>query len=450
MLGNLRAFWEIVPATSCNFQCLNCYASDNARPDHRLLDWAKIKVALDKAISLNIRHIEILGGEPLTYKHLERFIEYFKSRVKDGFCGVVSNGSLLTKERARSLFDSGIDQLTISLDGTRAEVNDANRGPGTFERILIGIENAREVGIPLTIAYTITPFNTLDTPNLFPFAKKLGTKVLSIQITEMTGRARKTLAHLSSWSWSEGLKAICRMYQHRPPVYTEVSTRSLFKEFLNHFFNAGLSLPDVRCGGGLETFMVSPGGDLYPCSNYAYFPDGKQRNRGVNLVSDDFYTIRKFVKHKYAGFNTEMRSLGTKKFTTCQNCKYATSCAPCPLANPPGVVPECEWVKSQSKKLKKKILRSKSKLLVEPMASSDSEIRFLAPTQKSPLIIPMSEKRFRKLIASKSVFQIVKMYKDETEDDKNVEDKVIEFLCKLRSHQVIKIEGLDTVQKTPC
>jgi len=192
--------------------------------------------------------------------------------------------------------------------------------------------------------------------------------------------------------------------------------------------------------------MVSPGGDLYPCSNYAYFPDGKQRNRGVNLVSDDFYTIRKFVKHKYAGFNTEMRSLGTKKFTTCQNCKYATSCAPCPLANPSGIVPECEWVKLQIKKLTDEILRSKIKLLIPPKTHKGTEIRFSVPTQKHPLIIPLNEKKFRELFAFKSVSEIVKKY-EAKEKKRNVDickNKIIEFLCKLRSHQVIEIQDFNS------
>lgn len=439
----MRVFWEIVPASSCNFRCLNCYAADNARPDKRLLVWGEMKAALEKAISLGVRQIEILGGEPLTYSHLEKFIEYFKSKVEEGFCGVVSNGSLITKTRARSLFNSGLDQISVSLDGTNARINDANRGKGTFKQALIGIKNAVDVGIPLTIAYTITPFNTSDTPNLFSFVQKLGAKALSVQITEMLGRAKRTLRGIDTFNRFDGLKAICQMYYQRPPLYTEVSTRSLFKEFLNYFFNAGLSLPDVRCDGGLKTFMVSAGGDLYPCSEYAYFPDGRQRNKGVNLVSGDLDTIREFVKHKYARFNVRMRMFGTEKFTTCQKCRYRVSCASCPLANPPGIVPECEWVKSQSKKLKEKILRSKPKLLIEPVVGSNSEIRFLVPTQKPPLIIPMSEKRFRKLIALKFVSQAVKMYKDEAGHDWNVEDKVIEFLCKLRSHQVIKIEGLD-------
>ncbi|MBU3956760.1 radical SAM protein [Patescibacteria group bacterium] len=223
-----QLFWEIVPASSCNFQCLNCYAADNARPDKRLLDWNEMKVALEKVIALGTKKIDVLGGEPLTYKHLEKFVKYFKSKVEDGFCGVVSNGSLITKARARSLLNAGLDQITISLDGTKAEINDANRGKGTFNQALIGIENTIEVGLPLTIAYTITPFNTSDTSNLFSFVQKLGAKALSVQITEMLGRAKKTLKGINTFNWFEGLRAISKMFRQRPPTLY----RSFNKKFI--------------------------------------------------------------------------------------------------------------------------------------------------------------------------------------------------------------------------
>jgi len=443
-LASMRFFWEIVPAIKCNFKCLNCYAGDNARPDNRLLSWDEMKMALDRAIHLGIRQVDILGGEPLTYRYLEKFIEYFKSNVHDGFCGVVSNGSLVTKERARSLFNSGLDQLSISLDGTEAEINDANRGRGMFKKALGGIENALDAGIPLTIAYTITPFNTEDTPNLFPFVQELGAKALAVQITEMVGRAKRTLSEINSFNRSEGLKAICRMYYLRPSIYTEVSTRSLFKEFLNHFFNAGLTIPDVRCDGGWETFMVSSGGDLYPCSEYAYFSDGRQKNEGLNLVSTDSDKVTEFVKNRYVKFNDKMRLLEEKQFTSCQECAYRSSCAPCPLVNPPGVVPECEWVKFQTGKLNAKILRSNIKLVREPVVTTDSEISFLVPTQKEPLIVFMSGRDLRQIETLGSVSQVVELFKRGREDDKNVENKVVGFLCKLRSHQIIEIEGFET------
>ena len=437
----LTFFWEILPGTQCNLKCKNCYAANNARPDHRLLGWDNMKDALDKAITVGMKTVNVLGGEPLAYKHLGEFVEYFTSKSPDGFCGVVSNGTLLTGNRARLLADSGLSQISISLDGTVATTNDANRGRAAFHQALAGVENAVEAKIPLTIAYTVTQFNLLDAHNVFSFAKNLGAEAVGVQITEPFGRSKVSLAGIDRFSRIEGLKAICQMYHTKPPLYTETSSKTLFQEFLNRFFNAGLSISPETCDGGLKTFMVSSGGDLYPCSEYAYFPDGRQRYKGVNLVTDDLSTIEDYIKHKYAEFNHKMRSVANKLFTTCEMCEYWALCAPCPMINPPGKVPECEWVQVKSKELTDSILRSKLALLIEPVRVSDSEIGFPVATQEQPLLIPMSKEAFIELATSESVFHIVDKYLDESEHYENVADTTIKFLCTLRSHHVIEIEG---------
>jgi len=68
--------------------------------------------------------LEILGGEPLLHPNLEKFISNFKRRVPHGFCGVVSNGTLISEKKALLLKNAGLDQLTVSIDGTNAEIND--------------------------------------------------------------------------------------------------------------------------------------------------------------------------------------------------------------------------------------------------------------------------------------------------------------------------------------
>jgi len=439
----MKCYWEIVPGTRCNLKCRTCYAADNARPDLRQLSWKLMKSALDNAVELGVKEIDILGGEPLLYPHLDKFVNHFKKRVPDGFCGIVSNGVLLTRDRAKTLHDSGLSQITISLDGTSPQINDANRGNGSFQTALAGIENARTTGIPLTISYTVTPFNITDTSNLLPFIEQIGAHALGIQITEMVGRAKKTLVNYSLFNRLEGLKAICRVYQTRPSFQVEVLTQSLFKDFLNHFFNAGLGFPVIRCNGGQKSFMVSSGGDLFPCSQYAYSPEGETVNLGINLATGDLKSIKEFVAKHYRRFNNEMVELETNQFTTCQKCEYRAICAPCPLVNPRGVVPECEWVKTQTKVLNKQILDSKAGLLTEPVAVDDDKISFNVSTQSEPIVVPMSKKEFMSLMTLPTVAKIVQRIQS-SGNDKNAKKLTIEFLCKLRSHQVIKIAAIDT------
>ena len=92
-------FWEIVPGEVCNLKCKNCYAANNVRPDTRILNWEKLKKLLDKIIELKVKKIDLLGGEPLLHPCLEKTIKYFSNRVPDGFCGIVTNGTLITKEK---------------------------------------------------------------------------------------------------------------------------------------------------------------------------------------------------------------------------------------------------------------------------------------------------------------------------------------------------------------
>jgi sulfatase maturation enzyme AslB (radical SAM superfamily) len=80
----------------------------------------------------------------------------------------------VTPEKAKILKNSGLDQLTVSLDGTTPDINDKNRGMGSFDKAIQGINNARNTGLGVTIAYTVNPYNICDTKNIFPFAQTYG------------------------------------------------------------------------------------------------------------------------------------------------------------------------------------------------------------------------------------------------------------------------------------
>jgi radical SAM protein with 4Fe4S-binding SPASM domain len=403
-----------------------------------------MREALDKAVALGMKTVNVLGGEPLAYKHLNRFCQHFSAKVPDGFCGVVSNGTLLTPDRAKSLADVGVNQLSISLDGTAAETHDKNRGVGTFARALTGIHNALEAGIPVTLAYTVTQFNLSDTRDVFAFGKSVGANAVDVQITEPAGRGRKSLADSPAFSRVEGLKAIWRMYHSRPPLYTEVSSKSRFKEFLNRFRNADLRVsPGESCNGGLSTFMVSSGGDLYPCAEYAWEPDGTQRCEGINLASSDVASIQVWLQQKYAPFNEKMRSTAARVFSTCQGCEYRSSCTPCPSTNPEGNVPECEWVNDRSEKMKRRILSSRPLLRIEPVALEEERTKLYVATQDVPLELPMSATGFSEMMSCDSGHAVARMYAGGNCVDGETEDAVVAFLCTLRSHHVIEIDGFD-------
>lgn len=426
-----KFFWEIVPGHVCNLSCKSCYAADNARPDHRILDWEDLKKSQDTAIDIGMTSLEILGGEPLLHPNLNQFVSNFKKRVPSGFCGVVSNGIRLSKEKAKAFKDAGLDQLTVSIDGTTASINDKNRGQDSFDKALEGANYALEAGLGVTLAYTVNPYNIKDTPNIFPFAKKVGFQAVGIQILEMSGRAKESFKKDTWFNRKVGLNAIIGTYDlPRQDIYSEVNTRNKFKTLLNRFYNAGMELPSIRCDGGTETFMVSSGGDFLPCSQYAYGPNGEIRNLGINLATENLDSIKDSQK-QYLDFNRNMSVLENTNFGSCLVCGHHESCAPCPLINQKGIVPECEWVDSKSAELNKLVRSSNVSIKIEPEEVSQNQINFKVPTQEQPLSLPVNRDTFNKILNLGKVKDV----------EDSLQSDMVEFLCKLRSHRVISLSN---------
>lgn len=432
-----KFFWEITPGHVCNLKCDSCYAAENARPDHRLLDWNNLEKAENSAIDIGMTSLEILGGEPLLHPNLEKFISNFKRRVPHGFCGVVSNGTLISEKKALLLKNAGLDQLTVSIDGTNAEINDKNRGQGSYDKALEGANHALEAGLGVTLAYTVNPYNIDDTPNIFPFAKRIGFEAVGIQILDMFGRAKESFKNNTWFNRKVGLNAIIGTYDlPRQNIYSEVNTRNKFKALLNRFYNAGMELPPLRCDGGSETFMVSSGGDFLPCSQYAYGPNGEIRNLGINLTTGNSDSIDNIQK-QYLDFNHRMSLLENTNFSSCQACEHRQSCAPCPLANPKGVVPECEWVDSKLMELNNLVRTSLVSVKIEPEEVNQNRVNFKVPTQEQVLSIPMNRDMFYKIMNLRKV----KDMEDLLQSD------LVEFLCKLRSHQIISLSNFIDISK---
>ena len=59
---------------------------------------------------------------------------------------IVTNGTLLTPERARRLHDAGMRTVSVSIDGLEVE-HETVRGQGSYGKALAGIAAARQAGM---------------------------------------------------------------------------------------------------------------------------------------------------------------------------------------------------------------------------------------------------------------------------------------------------------------
>ena len=141
----------------CNLKCVHCYAQAKATPNDNELSTAEGKNLIDDLSEFGAPVILFSGGEPVMRPDLPELAQYAISR---GMRAVISsNGTLITKEKARIFKDIGLSYVGISLDGLK-EVNDRFRGmPGAFAQALEGIRNCREAGIKVGLRFTINKMN---------------------------------------------------------------------------------------------------------------------------------------------------------------------------------------------------------------------------------------------------------------------------------------------------
>ncbi len=109
---------------------------------------------LDELADYGVPVVLFSGGEPLVRDDLTELVAH---ATDAGLRAVLStNGTLLTRERARDLRDAGLAYAGISVDGRR-EVNDAFRGrEGAFDAAVDGIEACLDVGLKTGLRYTVT------------------------------------------------------------------------------------------------------------------------------------------------------------------------------------------------------------------------------------------------------------------------------------------------------
>lgn len=152
---------------SCNLNCAHCYTdSANIKYSDELSTDEGIALIEDLS-NFNIPSLLFSGGEPLMRKDIFRLIEHAS---KNNIRPVLStNGTLIDRNAARALKDSGIVYVGISLDGMEA-TNDLFRGvKGAFARAMKGFEHCVAVGQRVGLRLTLTKKNFEDLHAIFDF-----------------------------------------------------------------------------------------------------------------------------------------------------------------------------------------------------------------------------------------------------------------------------------------
>jgi len=155
VLGRPLRDLRISVTDRCNFRCVYCMPKEIFGRDFGefldradLLTFEEIARLAALFIRNGVEKIRLTGGEPLLRRDMERLIEQLAPIRGLQDLTLTTNGSLLTRAKARSLRAAGLQRITISLDSLDDDVfrrmNDVNF---PVARVLDAIDAAAEAGL---------------------------------------------------------------------------------------------------------------------------------------------------------------------------------------------------------------------------------------------------------------------------------------------------------------
>lgn len=144
--------WNIT--RSCNLKCIHCYADAVCGNNPDELSTKEAESVLDDLADFKVPVVLFSGGEPLIRKDIFHVIEY---AVKKGLRPVIStNGTLITKEVAKTIKSHGVSYVGVSLDGVGKSNDEFRRSKGAYDDAIAGIRNCIEVGQKVGLRFTIS------------------------------------------------------------------------------------------------------------------------------------------------------------------------------------------------------------------------------------------------------------------------------------------------------
>lgn len=123
----------------CNATCIMCPRDKHEHGrEHGIMDQKAYERSVDEVAGLGAKKIVLTGfGEPTLDKRLEAKIAYAKD--KGLLTYIITNGSTLSTKRARSLIESGLDEMRVSFYGMQPETYNSVMKGLDFDRALRGL-----------------------------------------------------------------------------------------------------------------------------------------------------------------------------------------------------------------------------------------------------------------------------------------------------------------------
>jgi len=208
----------------CNLRCGYCMPEELYRwlPRADLLTFEEIATVVEAFVQLGVDRLRITGGEPLMRRDLPVLVELLSTQAGIRDLALTTNAVLLA-EQARALKAAGLHRLTVSLDTLDRERFKALVRRDELDRVLAGIEVARQEFGGLKLDTVVQRgVNDDEVVGLLEYARSLEAELRFIEYMDVGGATRWSPDRVLSRDAL--LERLAQHYGGRPQPIDEVSS----------------------------------------------------------------------------------------------------------------------------------------------------------------------------------------------------------------------------------
>jgi len=264
----------------CNLKCTHCYQSSNPGTE---LSFAEVEAAVDEVSDMLVAwtaqyglsfspSFNITGGEPFLRKDIFDILGIISNRGYEIY--LLSNGTLISKEKAQALALLGIRGVQVSIEGPEV-IHEQIRGKGSFSQSLSGIRNLLDAGLNVSLNVTLSELNAGYFLDLVSLASSLGVRRLGFSRLVPAGRGETLIPSLLA---KDKVRKIYEQIFSLEVKGLEIVTGDPVASQMRSAFDGADAgpVPKGGCAAGLSGLTLLPDGTVVPCRRL-FLPRGNVR-----------------------------------------------------------------------------------------------------------------------------------------------------------------------------
>ncbi len=240
----------------CNARCEFCtYWYEPVKKE--LSDYSDIVTHFNPLV------VTLSGGEPLVRKDLVEIIKQIRAKDPVVYISMVTNGALLTREKAVALREAGLNQLSISLDYAGEKHDDVRVLPGVYKHITELLPQLSTVGFEMVSLNAVIKDDNLDEiPKILDIAKENGISIGLSSYCELKTGNDELIVKEENHNKLKQLIEYIKNYKNENGVVT--SSDYYLDHVIDYFANKEIT----GCLAGINWIQVTPAGEIKRCSEH--------------------------------------------------------------------------------------------------------------------------------------------------------------------------------------